>query len=226
MFYFKKRDTDGTLIFFIFLDFTMFELYVTAFITLFLVIDPVGLMPMFVSLTQDNSQNRTKIAVRSCMVAVGILLLFGAFGEKLLSFIGIGMPAFRISGGLLLFLTAVEMLFNKRSQRREEQSETEMHDDPSVFPLATPLIAGPGSMATMILLAGDAVAGFTSTLVLMAAMISVVGLTFIFFMLGGTFERLLGKTGINVITRLMGMLLAALSVQFVVDGLNGLGVIG
>ena len=92
MFHFKKRDTVGTLIFFIFLDFTMFELYVTAFITLFLVIDPVGLMPMFVSLTQDNSQNRTKIAVRSCMVAVGILLLFGAFGEKLLSFIGIGMP--------------------------------------------------------------------------------------------------------------------------------------
>jgi len=127
---------------------------------------------------------------------------------------------------LLLFLTAVEMLFNKRSQRREEQSETEIHDDPSVFPLATPLIAGPGSMATMILLAGDTVVGFASTLVLMAAMISVVGLTFILFMLGGTFERLLGKTGINVITRLMGMLLAALSVQFVVDGLSGLGVIG
>lgn len=204
----------------------MFEFYVTALVTLFLVIDPIGLMPMFVSLTQGNSANRIRIAIRSCGVAVGLLLVFGLLGEELLDFIGIGMPAFRISGGLLLFLTAVEMLFNKRSQRREEQSDADDHDDPSVFPLATPLIAGPGSMAAMILLSGDTEVGFSATLVAMAAMLSVVGMTLVLFMLGGPFERLLGKTGINVITRLMGMLLAALSVQFVVDGLYGLGVIG
>ncbi|MDB9919486.1 MarC family protein [Amylibacter sp.] len=203
----------------------MFELFVTAFVMLFLVIDPIGLLPIFISLTLGNNKNRLKIGFRACSVALGILLLFGLFGENLLNFIGIGMPAFKISGGLLLFLTAVEMLFSKRGQRREEQTEMDAHDDPSVFPLATPLIAGPGSMATMILLLDNDASGITSTFVVLSAMVSVVFLTFIFFSLGGPFERLLGKTGINVITRLMGMLLAALSVQFVVDGLNGLGII-
>ena len=203
----------------------MFELFVTTFVMLFLVIDPIGLLPIFISLTLGNNKNRLKIGLRACSVALGILLLFGLFGENLLNFIGIGMPAFKISGGLLLFLTAVEMLFSKRGQRREEQTEMDVHDDPSVFPLATPLIAGPGSMATMILLLDNDASGITSTFVVLSAMVSVVFLTFIFFSLGGPFERLLGKTGINVITRLMGMLLAALSVQFVVDGLNGLGII-
>jgi multiple antibiotic resistance protein len=202
----------------------MFDFYITAVVTLFLVIDPIGLLPMFISLTHGNAQNRTKIAMRSCAVAIGILFLFGVFGEELLNFIGIGMPAFRISGGLLLFLTAVEMLFNKRGQRREEQSDVDHHDDPSVFPLATPLIAGPGSMAAMILLAGSMEVDYSATLIAMGAMVSVVAITFALFLLGGPFERLMGKTGIDVITRLMGMLLAALSVQFVVDGLQGLGV--
>ena len=203
----------------------MFELFVTAFVMLFLVIDPIGLLPIFISLTLDNHKNRIKIALKACTVALGILLLFGLLGENLLNFIGIGMPAFKISGGLLLFLTAVEMLFSKRGPRREEQSEMDVRDDLSVFPLATPLIAGPGSMAAMILLLENDTSGITSTLVILSAMVSVIFLTFIFFSMGGAIERLLGKTGINVITRLMGMLLAALSVQFVVDGLNGLGII-
>ena len=92
----------------------MFELFVTAFVMLFLVIDPIGLLPIFISLTLGNNKNRLKIGLRACSVALGILLLFGLLGENLLSFIGIGMPAFKISGGLLLFLTAVEMLFSKR----------------------------------------------------------------------------------------------------------------
>ena len=203
----------------------MFELFVTAFVMLFLVIDPIGLLPIFISLTLDNHKNRVKIGLKACIVALGILLLFGLLGENLLNFIGIGMPAFKISGGLLLFLTAVEMLFSKRGPRREEQSEMDVRDDLSVFPLATPLIAGPGSMAAMILLLENDTSGITSTLIILSAMVSVVFLTFIFFSMGGAIERLLGKTGINVITRLMGMLLAALSVQFVVDGLNGLGII-
>lgn len=203
----------------------MLEFYITAFVTLFLVIDPLGLLPMFVSITQGHVANRRMIALRACGIAVGILLLFGVFGEKLLDFVGIGMPAFRISGGVLLFLTAVEMLFNKRAARREEQSEASDNDDPSVFPLATPLIAGPGSMATMILLSGETSAAFSTSLIAMLAMISVVGITCLLFLMGSVFERLLGKTGINVISRLMGMLLAALAVQFVVDGLRGLGVV-
>ncbi len=104
------------------------------------------------------------------------------------------------SPGLLLFLTSVEMLFSKRGPRREEQSEMDVRDDLSVFPLATPLIAGPGSMAAMILLLENDTSGITSTLVILSAMISVIFLTFIFFSMGGAIERLLGKTGINVIT--------------------------
>jgi len=204
----------------------MIEFYITAFVTLFLVIDPIGLLPMFVSLTVGSETKRKGIALRSCLIAIVILAIFGLVGEKLLNFIGIGLPAFRISGGLLLFLIAVEMLFNKRGQRREEQSEeADTGDDPSVFPLATPLIAGPGAMAAMILLASDIQNTPAAVAVVMAAMVSVVILVGLGFLLGNTLERLLGKTGINVITRLMGMLLAALSVQFVVDGLRGLGVL-
>lgn len=204
----------------------MIEFYITAFVTLFLIIDPIGLLPMFISLTYGQTEARTKIAIRACLIAIVILAIFGIVGQKLLDFIGIGLPAFRISGGLLLFLIAVEMLFNKRGQRREEQSEdTAEGDDPSVFPLATPLIAGPGAMAAMILLASDMQNSPTAIAVVMAAMVSVVSLVGLGFLMGNVLERLLGKTGITVITRLMGMLLAALSVQFVVDGLRGLGVL-
>ena len=203
----------------------MMEFYVTAFVTLFLVIDPFGLLPMFISLTHGRGPARFSIALRACLIGVAILAVFGLVGAKLLDFIGIGLPAFRISGGLLLFLIAVEMLFNKRGQRREQQSGDTTGDDPSVFPLATPLIAGPGAMASMILLASDMKDDPSAVFIVMAAMVSVVLIVFCAFLTGNAFERILGKTGINVITRLMGMLLAALSVQFVVDGLEGLGVI-
>ncbi len=202
----------------------MMEFYITAFVTIFLVIDPVGLLPMFISLTVGRDNARLGIALRACLIGIGILAIFGLVGAKLLVFVGIGMPAFRISGGLLLFLIAVEMLFNKRSQRREQQQEDTSSDDPSVFPLATPLIAGPGAMTSMILLTNDMKGDPSATVIVMVAMVSVVFVVFLAFLAGGTVERLIGKVGINVVTRLMGMLLAALSVQFVVDGLKGLGV--
>ncbi|GLQ35482.1 UPF0056 inner membrane protein [Amylibacter marinus] len=204
----------------------MLEFYITSFVTLFLIIDPLGLLPMYISVTQGFTRKRNGIGLRACVISAILLAVFAMAGEKVLSFIGIGMPAFRISGGLLLFLTAVEMLFNKRSQRREEQSEDEERDDPSVFPLATPLIAGPGSMAAVILLSGETSTEFNATLIVMAAMVTVLILTYLFFMMAGAAERMLGKTGINVITRLMGLLLAALSVQFVVDGVKDLIVMG
>jgi multiple antibiotic resistance protein len=203
----------------------MFDFYITAFVTLFLVIDPLGLLPIFISLTQNHIKTRSGIALRACLIAVAILLLFAGFGEKLLNFIGIGMPAFRISGGVLLFLTAVEMLFSKRAERRAEQSEEDDGEDPAVFPLATPLIAGPGAMASMILFAGEVREEFSAVVVASSAMLSVVALTFLFFLTGNFVERLLGRTGIKVISKLMGLLLAALAVQFIVDGLFGLGVI-
>src|SRR6056297_4212834 len=130
---------------------------ITAFVTLFVIIDPIGMTPLFVALTQGmDSARRRSIALRACITAALILIAFAAFGEAVLGFIGISMPAFRIAGGILLFLTALDMLFERRSKRRKSQADEdeEDDDDPSVFPLAIPLIAGPGAIATIILLVG------------------------------------------------------------------------
>jgi len=199
---------------------------ITAFVALFVVIDPIGLTPLFVALTTGmSSQKRRRIAIRATLVATGILLVFSIFGENILTFIGISMPAFRIAGGILLFLTALDMLFERRTRRREDQAEEEVEDDPSVFPLAIPLIAGPGAIATVILLVGqtDGTAGYFAVLGVLAG---VLALVFMMFLSASVLERLLGKTGITVVTRLLGMLLAALSVQFVLDGLKGFGLGG
>ncbi len=193
-----------------------FATIITAFATLFVVIDPIGLTPVFVALTQGaTAHERRAIASRAAVIAIGILTLFGLFGESVLGFIGISMPAFRIAGGILLFITALDMLFERRSKRREDQ--TAERPDPSVFPLALPLIAGPGAIASMILLSGQS-GDWAGLLAVHLVMVATVGAAFVMFLASGVLERLLGKTGINVVTRLLGMLLAALSVQFVVDG--------
>jgi multiple antibiotic resistance protein len=143
-----------------------------------------------------------------------------------MGFVGITMPAFRIAGGVLLFLTALEMLFERRTKRREDQTEhPEDLPDPSVFPLATPLIAGPGAIATVILLAGKG-DGWVDTALVVGVAALVLLVVFVFFLTAGLLERLLGRTGINVVTRVLGMLLAALSVQFVLDGLRDFGLAG
>lgn len=201
----------------------MLEIALTTFATLFVIIDPIGLTPIFVALTRGmTTQHRRAAATRACLIAVLVLAAFGLGGERLLTLVGIGMPAFRIAGGLLLFLIAVEMLFERRTQRREKQAEPEPAHDPSVFPLATPLIAGPGALATMILLTNQH-DDWASKFVILGVMVAVVLTVFVFFWLSGLLERLLGQVGINVVTRLLGMLLAALSVQFVIDGLRDAG---
>ncbi|TCO70319.1 MarC family protein [Rhodovulum euryhalinum] len=197
--------------------------YISAFVTLFVVIDPIGLAPLFVALTQGSgTRERRAIGLRAAAIAVGLLTLFGIFGEQVLGFVGISMSAFRISGGILLFLTALDMLFERRSKRREDQAHDD-RPDPSVFPLGTPLIAGPGAMATMILLNGEVGREPLAMLGVHLVMIGVIGLVLLMFLAAGLIERALGRTGINVVTRLLGMLLAALSVQFVLDGLRDFG---
>ncbi|MGP1357658.1 MarC family protein [Roseicyclus sp.] len=201
-------------------------LYIPAFVTLFVIIDPIGLAPLFVALTQGmTARQRRKVAVRACLVALGLLTLFGVAGEAVLNFLGISMPAFRIAGGVLLFLTALDMLFERRAQRRQGQADSAHPEDPSVFPLAIPLIAGPGAIASMILLTGQEGGEALHVLAVHVVMLLVLLVVFLFFMLAAPLERLLGPTGINVVTRLLGMLLAALSVQFVIDGLRDLQVI-
>ncbi len=193
---------------------------ITAFTALFVVIDPIGLAPIFVALTAGlSARARRSIALRACLIAASLLIIFALAGEGLLNFLGISMPAFRIAGGLLLFLTALEMLFEKRTLRREGQADAPP-DDPSVFPLALPLIAGPGAIATMILLTDEASPVGTAQAI--GVMLVVIAVVFAFFQLAAPMERLLRATGINVVTRLLGMLLAALSVQFVLDGLGAI----
>lgn len=203
---------------------------ITAFATLFVVIDPPGLVPMFIALTRGMSdEKRVALARRACLIAAALLTLFGLFGEAILGFIGISMSAFRIAGGILLFLTALDMLFERRTQRREGQAAEPDHD-PSVFPLATPLIAGPGAIATMILLVGQAEsmggAAWTGAAVVIGLMLVMMVVTWAFLLASPPLERMLGRTGVIVITRLLGMLLAALSVQFVIDGVRQTGLVG
>ena len=199
---------------------------ISAFVTLFVIIDPIGLTPIFIALTPGmTAQQRRAIALRATLISAALLFLFAFFGEQVLGFIGISMPAFRIAGGILLFLTALDMLFERRTKRREDQAEYEDAPDPSVFPLAIPLIAGPGAIATMILLTGQDGAGALHLLAIHLVMALVVLLVLALFLLAAPLERVLGPTGINVVTRLLGMLLAALSVQFVIDGMRDLQVI-
>ncbi|WP_424940128.1 MarC family protein [Aliiroseovarius sp. S253] len=203
------------------------DLFVPSFVTLFVVMDPIGISPLFMALTQGMSAaKRRAVAIRACIIAGVLLTLFAFLGEGVLNFLGISMPAFRIAGGILLLLTALDMLFERRTQRRKDQSEeTESDDDPSVFPLAMPLIAGPGSIATVILLAGqgDGLAGVGLALVVMSLVLVI---AFVLFNAAPLLERLLRETGIKVVTRLLGMLLAALAVQFVLEGLRDFGLMG
>ncbi len=198
--------------------------FITAFVALFVIIDPIGLAPIFVALTIGLSpQVRRQVALRAVVISAVILIVFALSGQAVLSFLGISLPAFRIAGGLLLFLTALDMLFERRSKRREGQASAHSHpleNDPSVFPLALPLIAGPGAIATIILLVGDNRGDLLHIGFVIAVMLSVLLLVLLLFLLGARLEKFLGPTGINVITRIFGMLLAALSVQFVLDGLT------
>lgn len=197
---------------------------ITAFVTLFVIIDPIGLMPLFVALTQGvDAATRRSIALRACLTAFAILALFAFFGEAVLGFVGISMPAFRIAGGVLLFLTALDMLFERRTKRREDRAEEDDHPDPSVFPLAIPLIAGPGSIATVILLGGQMGGGAAGAALVLGVALAVLIVVLGMFLAAGILERALGKTGVNVATRLLGMLLAALAVQFILEGLRSFG---
>lgn len=204
------------------------QFLITAFFTLFVIIDPIGLTPLFVALTMgSDAAHRRAVAIRAVTIGLAIIVLFGIFGEAVLGFAGISMPAFRIAGGILLFLTALDMLFDRRSKRREDQASKPdiSPEDPSVFPLATPLIAGPGAIASMILLTEQA-QGAVEILALYGVLIAVLAIALVLFLLGAFLERALGPTGINVVTRLLGMLLTALSIQFVIDGMREIGAFG
>ena len=202
----------------------MTELFVSAFVTLFVIIDPPGCAPIFASLTKGAiPRQRRSMAVRSVLIATGILLFFGLFGEDLLRKLGVSLAAFRIAGGIMLFLIALEMVFEKRTERREnranEISATPEIEDISVFPMAIPMIAGPGSIASIMLLMarGD---GLQESLVVIAALAVTLLMTLVALLAAGPLMRLLGHKVEAMITRLLGVILAALAAQFVIDGVS------
>lgn len=202
----------------------MTELFISAFITFFVVIDPPGCAPIYASLTNNASATQRRImAIRAIVVAAIILAVFAAFGEQLLGALGISLDSFRIAGGIMLFIIALEMVFEKRTQRREDRAQDIIDqpeiEDVSIFPMAMPMIAGPGSIAAVMLLMARH-EGLDSTLVIMGALASVLLLTLTGLLLAGPLMRILGHKVEQVITRVLGVLLGALAVQFVVDGLK------
>ncbi len=202
----------------------MVELFISALVTFFVVIDPPGCAPIFASLTATApAAARRSMAIRSVLVAAGILLFFAVLGEDLLGAMGISLDAFRIAGGIMLFLIALDMVFEKRTERRENRAEgvkaNEAHDDVSIFPMAIPMIAGPGSIASVMLLTSRA-NGTPESLIVLGALATVLAGTMLALLLAGPLMKALGYKMEAMITRLLGVILAALAAQFVVDGIK------
>jgi len=202
----------------------MTELFISALVTFFVVIDPPGCAPIFASLTTGSPPaHRRAMAVRSTLVAAAILVLFGVFGKAFLGALGISLDAFRIAGGIMLFLIALDMVFEKRTERRESRAEdvkaNPEHDDISIFPMAIPMIAGPGSIASVMLLAARS-DGIEESLAVFGALAVVLVVTMLSLLAAGPLMKALGYKVEAMITRILGVVLAALAAQFVIDGLK------
>ena len=202
----------------------MTALFFSAFITLFVVIDPPGCAPIYAGLTKGaTAAERRNMAIRASGIALVILLVFALFGEDLLGALHIELDSFRIAGGIMLFLIALEMVFEKRTQRREDRAEkvaaTPEVEDVSVFPMAMPMLAGPGAIAAIMLLTNEA-RGLQQDLVVLAALAAVLAITMIALMAAGPIMRLFGDKVEAAITRVLGVLLSALAAQYVIDGLR------
>ncbi len=202
----------------------MQDVIVTAFTTFFVMIDPVGALPVFMGLTEGVTfRQKRSTAFRACLLGLIILSFFALTGEWLFRTLEIEMPAFRICGGILLFLIALEMVFEKRNDRRSETAGKMAGDtapDAFVFPLAVPLLAGPGSITALILLLGRFSEISHASVVIFLMLLCVLAFTFLLFLFSGWLSRFLRPTMTTVLSRLFGIILAALSVQFVVDGIR------
>ena len=201
----------------------MQEFVVNAFVTLLVVVDPLGLAPIFAALTQGYAEKRKReTAIRGTVLGAAVLLFFALAGDALLGALGIGFPAFRIAGGILLFVLSLDMIFASpsglRSRTIREQEEDSYQQDVTVFPLAVPLLAGPGAITTILLYTGGRDAYGVAAFV--AVLLVVLLITLASLLLAPRVMRLFGETGANVLSRVLGVLLAALAVQFVLDGLQ------
>lgn len=209
----------------------MIETAILAAATFFATIGPLDVAAMFAAMTsKDDPKQRRRTALRGTAIATAILLAFALLGERMLASLGISLPALRIAGGILLLLIGIEMVFaissGGTSTTDEEEREAATRQDIAVFPLATPLIAGPGAMGAAILLMSDAGGSFVLQAAVIASLLAILLLTLIGMLLASQLQRLLGVTGMHVITRIFGVLLSALAVQYILDGIAQSGLLG
>ncbi len=203
-----------------------YDSFFNAFVTLLVTIDPPGLAPLFLAVTRGmNRDERRQVSIRASIIGFSVIALFALAGAFILSMFGITLPAFRVAGGLLLFFIAFEMVFEKRQDRKEKISDVAITRDHihniAAFPLAIPLIAGPGAISATVLLSGS-FQGWAGKALLVGIIAICLLLTYLVFILAERIDRFLGQTGRSILTRLLGVILAALAVQFVADGIREL----
>lgn len=202
------------------------ELFLSAFAVLFVIIDPPGCAPIFATLTRGTSRkHQVEMAFKSVFIAAIILSGFAYAGEFIFTKLGISLDSLRIAGGIMLFIIGLNMVFEKRTEKRKDRAEevletTQDPEDISVFPMGIPMIAGPGTMASLLILMGRA-NNWQQELTIMIALASVLLISLIAFLISGPLIRLMGETFTNILTRVLGVLLATLAAQFVLDGIKG-----
>ena len=197
----------------------MLEAFIQAFVLYFVVIDPIGNTPLFLSITQNqNGKEKIQTAVEGIIIATAVLILFSIIGQFILSYLNISLESFRIAGGIILFLIALEMLFNKRQERKERVLDSNK-DKISIFPLAIPILAGPAAITSVIVIATKYQDDFTLQLTSIFGLIGVMILTLFLFLLLAKSEKFINKNITNIVSRVIAIILAALSIQYIVDGL-------
>ena len=208
----------------------MFETYILALTTFFATVGPIDIAVVFAALTSQRSiRTKKKIAFKGVMIATGILLLFALLGESLLSSLGITLPALRVAGGILLLLIGIDMVFARHSggtsATPDEVEEAENSEDISVFPLATPLIAGPGAMGAVILLMANVQGDYAQQSMVILGLLSIMLMTYVSLVGASQLHRIIGVIGLQVITRVFGVILCSLAVQFMLDGIKNSGLV-
>lgn len=202
----------------------MYDAFIAAFIALFVIVDPVGIAPVFAGLTQGSPRaHQKKMAIKGTIIGTLILIFFASVGQPFFKVLGISLDALRVAGGVMLFIIAVEMVFEKRTERKQETAEKldEHFEDISVFPIALPLLAGPGAIATVMLLMANYKGDLAAQGAIIGALVLVMLITVITFFMAGKVMEWMGPSVNAVLTRVLGVILAALAAQYILDGFKG-----
>ena len=198
----------------------MLEIFLKYFVLYFVVIDPIGTTPLFLVVTKGlNAQDKNKVAFEGVLIATIVLLFFAFFGNYVLKYLGISFPAFTIAGGVILFLIALEMLFDIRSERKK-RSINDKRDKISIFPIAIPLLAGPAAITSVILTISQAEGSYSLLIINIICLISVMLVSFVILRVFTKFQKFINEKIINIFSRVIGIILAALSIQYILDGIK------